>query len=356
MQTYEKLIHSDDPNLQYMGRIDFADPLSPVFVYPCSSVTVRFTGKAVWASVTNLHSYYENSVGVILDGQQKKIILPDEKKEQAFLLFDNLPEGEHTLILYKRMDTCHYFCFHGFGFDASAVILPPPELPKRRMEVYGDSVSAGEVCEALDYVGKPDPQHNGVYSNSWYSYSWLTARRLNAQLHDIAQGGIALMKGTGYFCHPDLFGMEEVYDKIQCNPYLSQVKSWNFEKYTPHVVVVAIGQNDNHPDDFMSEDIENSKALLWRSRYGEFIRTLRRRYPEATIILSTTILNHNSNWDAAIDAVCKELADPKVHHFLYSNNGCGTPGHIRIPEAEKMAEELSCFIESLGEQIWEDCV
>lgn len=43
-----------------------------------------------------------------------------------------------------------------------------------------------------------------------------------------------------------------------------------------------------------------------------------------------------------------------VHHFLYSNNGRGTPGHIRRPEAEKMAEELSAYIESLGEEIWED--
>ena len=36
--------------------------------------------------------------------------------------------------------------------------------------MYGDSVSAGEVSEAVEYTGKPDPEHNGQYSNSWYSY------------------------------------------------------------------------------------------------------------------------------------------------------------------------------------------
>ena len=104
----------------------------------------------------------------------------------------------------------------------------------------------------------------------------------------------------------------------------------------------------------MAQGIDNSMAMNWRAHYAAFIRRLRARYPNATIILATTILNHDANWDRAIDAVCRELADDRIHHFLYSNNGRGTPGHIRRPEAEKMAEELSAYIESLGEEIWED--
>ena len=62
------------------------------------------------------------------------------------------------------------------------------------MEVYGDSVSAGEVSETVDYVGKVDPVHDGHFSNCYYSYSWMCARKLGAKLHDIAQGGIDNMK------------------------------------------------------------------------------------------------------------------------------------------------------------------
>src|SRR5699024_12424939 len=93
-----------------------------------------------------------------------------------------------------------------------------PERPRRRIEVYGDSVSAGEVSEAVDYVGKPDPEHNGQYSNSWYSYAWMTAWKLGAEIHDIAQGGIALLDGTGWFNAPDYVGMETAWDKIHYNP------------------------------------------------------------------------------------------------------------------------------------------
>ena len=57
-------------------------------------------------------------------------------------------------------------------------------LPERRIKVYGDSVSAGEVSEAVDYTRKEDPEHNGEYSNSWYSYASLNyqmKRRCNKE-------------------------------------------------------------------------------------------------------------------------------------------------------------------------------
>ncbi len=348
-------ISPDDPLLQYMGRIDFEQPQAPVFVYPCTNVKLRFRGTAVSLDIENLHGYYENSIGVILDGMQRIILLSDAGR-QTIGLGENLSDDVHELMIFKRMDSCHHVVFHGFLLPEDAQVLPLPEKPRRRMEFYGDSVTAGEVCELEDYCGKADPPHNGEFSNSWHSYAWYTARRLNAQLHDIAQGGIALLPGTGYYCAPELIGMEQMYDKIQSNPNIQPPKQWDFSYYTPHVVVVAIGQNDNHPEDIMEQGIGNEKALNWRKHYFQFVRRLRELYPKATIILSTTILNHNKNWDLAIDAVCRELDDPNIHHFLYSNNGCGTPGHIRGSEAEKMSRELSAFIEALGDKIWEDAV
>lgn len=39
--------------------------------------------------------------------------------------------------------------------------LPP--VSERRIEVYGDSVSAGESVEAIDFIGKTDMEHEGVF-------------------------------------------------------------------------------------------------------------------------------------------------------------------------------------------------
>ena len=111
------------------------------------------------------------------------------KRKRLILWRRGLSEGTHELLLFKRMDSCHTFTFYGFEIDDGAEVLPLPEKPKRKMEFFGDSVSCGEVSEAVAYVGKPDPEHDGEYSNSWYSYAWMTARKLNAQIHDTSQGG-----------------------------------------------------------------------------------------------------------------------------------------------------------------------
>ncbi len=345
-------IYANHPALQYMGRIDFADPLNPVWIFPCTFVRVRFTGSFIQAKLTNQRGCWTNYMGAVVDGVQYKYALAVDGC-QILTLAEGLGEGEHELLLFKRMDSCHQVVFHGLYIAEDACIFAPDPLPDRRIEVYGDSVSAGEVSEAVEYCGQPDPPHDGEFSNSYYSYAWIAARMLNAQLHDVAQGGVALLDGTGYFRAPEYLGMEYMYDKMQYHPDISSPKAWDFSRYTPHVVIVAIGQNDNHPDDYMAGDYDHPKAVNWRNHYRDFIRRLRQLYPRAHIVLSTTILNHHENLDKSIHQVWQELADPKIHHFLYRQNGSGTCGHIRIPEAEQMGRELSAFLESLPD-IWED--
>lgn len=345
-------ISSDDNRLQYCGRIDFDDPKAPVFVYAASFVSIRFTGKSIAVKLANKRAYWSSRMGYILDGQQDQFLLASDQEPSTYVIADDLADSEHTLLLFKRMDSCHIVTFLGFELEDGASVFAPAPLSSRKMEVFGDSVSCGEVSEAVEYAGKPDPEHDGEYSNSWYSYAWMTARKLNAQLHDTSQGGIALLDRTGWFMEPDYLGIESCYDKIEYQPELSDVKQWDFSRYTPNVVILAFGQNDNHPDDYMAEDYNGEKAKNWREHYQRFLEHLMQIYPKATFILTTTILEHNENWDISIEEVCQKVHSPRVHHFLYSKNGKGTPGHIRIPEAEQMSDELTAFINGLGDEIW----
>ena len=191
--------------------------------------------------------------------------------------------------------------FHGFLIEESAMVIDLAEKSIRNIEVYGDSVSAGEVSEAIDYCGQPDPEHNGEYSNSYYSYAWFLSRKLNANLHNIAQGGIALLDNTGYFMEPKALGIPAIFDKIQYQPVLCKPKEWDFKQYTPQVVIVAIGQNDSHPIDFMAIDHNSEQARVWKKSYEEFLNKLREIYPHSHIICKTTILEHDMSWYRAID-------------------------------------------------------
>ena len=345
----ERLISPADDKLRYTGRIGAAAE-APFLIFPCTSVQMKLTGRTLKVALDNHHSFFENRLGVIVNGEQSAILL--EKGEQVIDLSHLLTADVNDVLLFKRQDCCHAMTIHGFIVAGELLALPP--RPARRMEVYGDSVSAGEVSEAEFACAQPDPQgHNGLYSNSYLSYSWQAARLLNAELHDIATGGMALLDKTGYFFGPDYIGLESAWDKVNYYPPFGESTPWDFSRYTPHVVVVAIGQNDHNPVNIMAEDYDSEASLHWRAEYSCFLGQLREKYPHAHIVCTTTILGHDPAWDRAIDECVRASGDERIHHFLYTKNGCGTPGHIRGSEAAVMARELAGFIETL-DGVWED--
>ena len=166
-------IEPDDPMLQYSGRIDDDDPKAPVLIYAASWVKMIFTGTSVAVTLANHHAYWTNEMGYLLDGVQGRIRLLNDGKKKTYEIAGQLPDARHELMLFKRMDACHTVTFYGFTVDDGADLLPPEPKPARRMEVFGDSVSCGEVSEAVDYVGKEDPVHDGQYSNLSLIHIWL---------------------------------------------------------------------------------------------------------------------------------------------------------------------------------------
>ncbi len=345
-------IDLDREELVYSGRIDRRNRKRPEFIFPASSLEFRFFGRKAVLALENRNVYWNNYVGAIVDGVQKCWILKKEGQTEISFLEEE-QDGVHSVLFFKRQDSCHEIRLCSLLVSDGGRMLEAPEKPKRKIEVYGDSVSAGEVSEAVDWFGRADPpNHNGRFSNSWYSYAWITARKLHAQLHDIAQGGIALMDGTGWFGTPDLIGMETIWNQMHYQTELGEMVSWDFSDYTPDVVIVAIGQNDSHPEDYMKEDRMGEKAVLWRERYRSFLEKILAQYPKAHVVCCTTLLNHDIGWDLSIEQVCKEMADPRVTYFWFQRTGQGTPGHLRILEAEEMAEELAAYLESLEIEGW----
>lgn len=346
-------VSPDTSKIRYTGRIDFTGEF-PLFVYPDSSAEIKFISSAdseVFIRISAKILYGVGLIGAIIDDIPARYEIHDG--ENYIKVAEKLPQGKHTLTIYKAQAASNYFFFEGFFLSGNISLSEPSEI-HRRMEFYGDSVTAGEVVHALSHIGQCDPEgHNNSYDDAFYSYASQTAVNLFAKIHCIAQGGIAVFDKTGYFHAPDYIGMESVYDKLRYFPECpGGLSDWDFSQYTPHIVVMAIGQNDPHREGEPDNDIHDPEYRgKWKAGYKSILCPLMRHYPKAKFILTTTVLMHDPEWDKALEEIANECG---VHHFMYSRNGAATPGHPRIPEQEEMAEELTAYIRSLGDDIWED--
>lgn len=345
-------IKMSDKRISYSGRINFDDENAPVFYYAGSSASFRFKGTALTVKINAVIYWGELSLGAVVDGKQCSVKLSAENngKDIDVVIAENLENTEHNVTIYKQHAANQLLTLKGIEIDGE--MLDASEKPKLKMEVYGDSVCAGEVIEAADYVGKCDPEnHNSRYDNVWNSFVMQTARNIGAEIHNICQGGIALFDGTGYFHHPDYIGLESVYDKLCYFPE-GGLSQWDFSRYTPDIVVIAIGQNDKHNGRTDSDDINISDPdyrKVWKTAYIKMVRDLDKKYSSPKFVLTTTILMHDADWDNAIEEIKNELNEMgiKAYHNLFTRNGAATPGHPRLAEHNEMAGELTKFIENI---------
>ena len=343
-------ITADSNAFVYTGRIDFEDKKEPLMIYAGSMVETKFTGKSIGIYVKNQSMFTYTAIGVLVDNVQYRLELTDSDEEQFFKVPAELGEGEHTLVVFKRQAAAHYFRFCGIETDDDSIVTAPEKNYTINIEVFGDSVSAGEVTEAFNYEGCADPAEHkgsGVYDNSWFSYPLILGRRLGARVFDNAQGGIALLDRTGFFCGPDrenMRGVESTYDKLSYVPYSRQgITKWDFSRFTPDLIIFAIGQNDHNP----CEEETKSEEFVekWKGKYKEILGNLKKHYgAQVKVIMILTVLMHDPRWDTYLDEIEKELGDETVRHYRFKRCGTATPGHPRLTEQVEMAEELNTYI------------
>ena len=343
------------PLVRAEGRIAWEETGAHCY-WPATHFTVRFRGTSLSACLTSWVMSCVNSLGVVCDGRLSMLPLKpcDDGVRRTLLLADSLaPEAVHTLILFKRQDDYHHFILHGFETDGS--FAGPAPLPALKLEFYGDSVTAGQVVEATDYTGRCDPPgHDGAMDNPWWSYAWQTARMLDARIVTAAQGGIAVFPGTGWFHWPDTIGMDTTWDRLCYFPEAGELTGWDFSRYTPDVVVFAIGQNDQHDtasDTNCLTVADPAYRAKWKAAYKAIAAGVASHYPAATkYVFITTVLMHDPVWDEAITECARELREERgmqTYRFLFSRNGSATPGHPRISEQTEMARELTAFLRGI---------
>jgi hypothetical protein len=346
-------ISPDDPNLQYEGRIGFADPKAPTIHYPVSGFRTKFTGSSLALRFEEDGYGPANSFGIRIDGSPEIPLRLSPREDKTYVVAAGLDDKVHELYVYRRQDPYGGMAtFKGAWIEKGSHLLAPKALPSKKIEFFGDSVSVGDAAMAFGYEEKPDStvdydNTDGFLNNGYFGFAAVTTRLLHAQSHINGIGGLSLLDGTGWFggSLPNCVGLESTWDKL--SPVPGQMTPWDFSRYTPDVVVISIGQNDAHG----GEINDPTFRARWFAAYARVLDGLRSHYPNAHFVLTTTILMHSLDWDKAIQEVaaqyCASHGEDRARYFAFKRTGVGTPGHPRIREEMEMGQELAHYLEHL---------
>jgi Carbohydrate esterase 2 N-terminal/GDSL-like Lipase/Acylhydrolase family len=286
---------------QYFGRVDLSDPQKPVFSWAGSAVRARFKGTEVFASfretanaaadgrgLTTFSEYY-----VYIDGSAQPTLVklasgaaPDVK------LASNLANGEHDVMLVRKSDPFYgYTQFLGFNFGPMGTRVIPKPLPVHRVEVIGDAISAGygaakwgpfdgketvdpafydkgSECWADGEVTLPAEQLRQQAQDAVVSYTQVLGNNLNAEVRNISWSGTGLLKAAGDTepTAPQLYELT--------NPH--KPAKWDFTKWAPEVVVVALGTKEIAP-------AQGAAVPGFADAYEALVKRVRANHPSAQI-------------------------------------------------------------------------
>ena len=314
-------------HVRYTGRIDWRDPDGPVLSWAGSSIALRFQGSALTMKLVPKERS-ESWVNIKVDGGPPQKLYIDANTPVVTIAEGLNPDEEHTVEIYKRTEAMFgTIQLHGFELPDGGEFLAPPARPERKIEIIGDSISAGSGNE-----GKDGDPNIAEHENNWLAYGALAARYLNAEHHTTAVSGIGLTVNYG---DERVNTMLDQYERL--NP-LHEEPKWDFEQWTPDVVVINLGTNDNNyeidKDDFVA-------------KYVGFVERVRSRYPEAHIFITLGPFQLKPVQDYIFDAfgVIRQAGDKRVHCFIFreanrERDGMGETGHPNTITHALMADQL----------------
>ena len=315
--------------INYMGRIDFSNPLRPAFWQPGVSIDCVFSGDSCGVIIEDEvrwgsnHNYIE----IVLDNKPVRLKL--SKAIDTIWVVGTPKKVWHSLQLCKNTEANIGGLV--FGGILCKNLRKPALNYVTAIECIGNSITCGtgsDVSEIPCGKGNWYDQHN-----AYLSYGMLLGRKLNAQVHLTSVSGIGLM----HSCCNLPVTMPAVFDKIN----MSENKlPWDFKNYQPSIVTICLGQNDG---------VQDSSVFV--SNYLRFIKDLRSKYPAANFICLSSPMADNTlkafmiKTIQSVVAVAKASGDNKVSSYFFTKQyHAGCDGHPSLAEHEEIAGELAQYL------------
>ncbi len=264
----------NDPNIQYMGRIDFTNPLAPVLGWASSTITVNFQGRSLKGIFSSTQRYGKDYLAVMIDGAFVGRPIAPAKTATTYTLARRLANTTHTAVIVKRTEYWGDVTFTGLILEPGKTLLPPPTAPTRRIEFYGDSNVSAHDSEDIYDLG------NSKYNNSWYGYAGDTARMLDAQWQNLGWGGAGWTSQSSPLVQV-VWNYTNPANADTATSQATGAQAYDFSLFPADVVVVNAGSNDSY-----NYNDESQIIPAWDDFVLNKIRPV---HPNAHVVLAESV-------------------------------------------------------------------
>jgi lysophospholipase L1-like esterase len=264
-----------DPNIRYLGRWDSSNTSQYSNYWGGGYVRMQFTGTTVKIKVGNATNYFakiDNGPWVSYLNASGTINLTPTP----------LPAGTHTVSVAQGKDYNYLFSFQGFVLDPGAT-TSTPAVATHLIEWIGDSITAGYTDAQANVSG----------------YPWVCSELLGTEHTQIAYPGITLVSGFAA-----QGSMEVQYFKLQNSSYANS-PDWDFTRYTPKIIVINLGTNDNN---------KQVPDAQFQTAYISFLANVRNKFPGAEIFVLRTFIGVKTAPTVAAVNARIATGDNKLHY------------------------------------------
>lgn len=343
-ESVTNFVPAVSPQIVVEGRYA-PSPAGAVRLGFCGTVLhFRFHGShlAMRVNATTDEVYFDLGV----DGAEP-VRLRCHAGEAEYPILNDIDAADHTLEITRRSESWQGTCeVIGFDLGPDGTLLPPPELPARKLMFIGDSITCGA---ALD-IRPNDPlkgktAHEDETSNARLSYGKILARKLNAQCVLVSYGGRGLIRDWKGI--RDINNAPQFYERaLPDDPSIP----WDHNRYTPDAIGICLGQND------FNQGVPDENEFV--NAYVAFVRKILRDSPHARIFLLDSPMIYDEPGKppkrtvlhAYLQETAAKVNSPRVQLASVSHYA-GIPGngHPTRADHEAIAKELEPqFRQALG--------
>ncbi len=315
---------------------------SLMYQWPAIYFESRFKGETVRLDFNDAN----NNFNVIVDG---RTIMLMKKPGKTSINLDHLGAGDHTIRLEKRSETQYAPGVFGGFYVPDAKFALPAVRHARQIEFIGDSLTVGYGnTSAFTQCTKDEIFET---TDSQQGFGPLTAKHFKADYQVNAFSGLGMVRNYDGHEHPK-YRMPMLYPRAVFDVPTPDNLTWH-----PQVVVIGIGGNDFstplHPDEPWKSEADLRADYV--KTYTDFVRMIRKKNPDALIILATPP-GRQEGYTGGTDDVFKAIkagGDTKIDRVtLPALQSTGCNGHPNIHSDADVANFYIAYFEAHPE-VWQ---